>query len=346
MRYIYFLALVLLGLNASGQQTASQLFDEGTTLYEQGKYRESIEKYDAAIAVDKNHYSSYTNKALALFHLKEYEKSIEVSKFMLENFRNDPDNASVYISYGSCLDLLGRPEEALRIYDEGIKAFPKVGLLYFNKAITLYNMQKPAEAIEADKLSIIHNPYHASSHNVLSLVMKNNKIYSLMASLVFLAIEPASKRSTAHLKNVETILNANVKKTDENNISITLDQSLLEKSNGPDNFRPVEMIMSLGSALNHDDKFKNETAPQRLQRILELVISSLRENQKKEKGFGWQYYAPFLMDLEKEKYLETYCHIVYSNSNDDDNTSWLTVNKTKVEQFNTWFRAYSWNKKF
>ena len=67
--------------------------------------------------------------------------------------------------------------------------------------------------------------------------------------MVFLAIEPNSKRSVAQLKNVETILNANVKKTGDNSISISLDKSILDnkKSDKEDNFGSVELMMSMGS---------------------------------------------------------------------------------------------------
>src|SRR5688572_22249162 len=142
MKFLLFLLFMSIGLQGFSQQTASELLKEGVALYEQGLYKESIEKYDAVIALDKNHYMAYANKSLALFKLKQYEASISVSKFMLEHFRNDSDNASVYVSYGTCLDLLGKPEEALNIYNEGIKAYPDEALLYFNKAITLFNSQR------------------------------------------------------------------------------------------------------------------------------------------------------------------------------------------------------------
>lgn len=346
MRKLLFIALSLLfSTVVLCQQDLDALVKEGVSLHDNGQYEEALKKYNAVLAVDKNHYLANYEKSYTLLALQKYDECIEISKFLLKNFPGNNQNAGVYINYGTCLDLRGKSKQAVDVYDDGIKKFPKEGLLYFNKAITLYNINNIDDATEAAKLSVQNNPYHASSHNLMGVLNKSNKIYSLLASLVFLAIEPEGKRAAANLSNVQNILNGGAKKTGDNSVSIFLDMSSLKESKKKkdDDFHSIEMLVSLGSGLDYDEKYKDETAVVRLERKLESVISMLDETEKSGRGFGWTYYAPFFVKLNKADFLETFCHIIYTSANDTTNNNWLVDNKNKVDEFNSWFRDY-WKK--
>ncbi|HEY6503844.1 MAG TPA: tetratricopeptide repeat protein [Chitinophagaceae bacterium] len=346
MRFlIVSLSLLLFSLTADSQ-SADALVKEGVALHDKGLYDEAIKKYDAAIAIDKDHYLAYYEKSYSLMMAKKYEDCIGLSKYILTTFKDGPENKSVYINYGTCYDYLGKPKESLEIYDEGIKKYPDVGLLYFNKAVTLYGTQNIPAAIETIKLSIRKSPYHASSHHFMSVAVGNsNKVYSLLASLTFLAIDQESERAKYHLSNAETVIGSNVKKTGEKSTTITLVMPDEKNKNAEDQFRMVEMAMSLSSALNSDDKYKNETRVERMERNLEMVFSQLKGNIKDGKGFGWSYYATFFADLYSKKYQNIFSHMIYSSANDAANEKWLEDNKDKVTEFKEWFKSYNWNNK-
>jgi hypothetical protein len=84
--------------------------------------------------------------------------------------------------------------------------------------------------------------------------------------------------------------------------------------------------------MNHSDENKNETRIDRMKRNLESIFAMLSET-KKEKGFGWEYYAPFFTDLKKKGYLDVYCHIIYFSVGDGINNKWLEDNTTKVKVY-------------
>jgi hypothetical protein len=336
----FFLSLSILSI---AQKDPDALVWEGVKLHDQGQYDEAIKKYDEALAINKNHYLASYEKSHALMYLEKYAECIDLCEFLLKNFPGE-DNSSVYINYGNSLDILGKSKQALDIYDEGIKKYPKMALLYFNKAITLFNTGDISGAIEADKLSIQYNPYHGSSQNLLSLALnKTNKVYSLLASLVFLAIEPDGKRAAVNLKNVQNILTGNAQKTGDNSVSINIDMSSIDdkkKKNAEDDFGGIELLIGIGGAEDFEDKYKNESPVDRIQRKLETVISMLSESSKKNKGFAWTYYAPFFVQLKKADYLNTFCHVLYSSADDRANNNWMQDNKSKIDEFNSWFRNY------
>jgi tetratricopeptide (TPR) repeat protein len=324
---------------------ADALVAEGVALHDKGLYEDALKKYDAALAIKKEHYLANYEKSYTLLSLKRYEESITLSKYILTNFQDGSDNMSVYINYGNCLDYLGKAGEAIMKYDEGIKKYPDAGLIYFNKAITQYGMKRVGDGIETDKLSIKKNPYHASSHHFMSVAVgKSNKVLSLLASLAFLAIEQEGERAEYHLSNAETMIGMNVKKTGDNSTTITLSLPDEKNKNTADDFHMVELSMSLSVALNQDKKYEKETPVERMERNLGMVFSSLGVGQKDGKGFGWTYYAPFFTELNHQKYVNTFCHIIYTSSGDEKNNKWLTENAGKVDEFKQWFKNYTWNK--
>ncbi len=119
-----------------------QLIKEGVALNDKGDYEGAVKKYDEVLAIDKNNYIANYEKSFTFFYMKKYDECIEISKTLLKLEPANPQNKSVYINYGSAEDNNGNAEVAIRIYDEGLKAYPGFYLLYFNKDLTLVKMGK------------------------------------------------------------------------------------------------------------------------------------------------------------------------------------------------------------
>ena len=344
MRYAMLLPLLFLFVLPSFSQDANALVKEGIALHDNGEYDAAIQKYNAALALDRDNYDALYEKAYSLLSGNKYSETIELCKYILKKHKANRNNGHVYITMGTSLDLSGKPKDAIKMYDEGIKLYPQMGLLYFNKAITLNTMNEQEEALRAIKLSITNNPYHGSSHHFLNAVTVN-KTQALMSSLVLLAIEPAGKRGAEHLQKVQKALAAGAKKTGENQVTINLDMlSPSSKRKQEDDFSTVDMLLGLNAALDFDDKFKDETSINRVQRKLESLFAILGEANDNRPGFGWTHYAPFFAEMKKEKHVETFTHIIHLSVNDASNNEWLEENADKVTNFETWFKTY-WSKK-
>lgn len=341
------LAVCLISASISfAQGNYQQLIDEGIALHDKGDYEGALKKYEEVLAADKNNYLANYEKSFTYFAMQKYPESIELCKFLLKLDPANPNTKSVYINYGSALDNSGDQKQAIKIFDEGIKAFPDFYLLYYNKGLTLSKMEKKEDALKVFETGVQYNPMHASSHFAISFMVQDNKIAALLPTLVFLVIEPDGDRAKMNVKRMESFLNSNVQKKDDKNITISLSSDLLDtKHKKVDNdFHMTEMIVSLSSALDFDDKYKNETPIDRLKRKLEVVVSSLREGQKEGRGFIWKYYTPFFDELEKRKYLEAYCHIAYTSSADQANNQWLQDNKSQADELYQWLKEYKWPK--
>src|SRR4051812_38762152 len=102
-------------------QDAKTLVGEGIAFHDEGKYEEAIQKYDAAIAVDDKYFGAYYEKSYSLIAAKKYDEAIALCKYMLKQFKAEPDMPGIYTNYGTCLDLQCKQKQALDVYDEGIK---------------------------------------------------------------------------------------------------------------------------------------------------------------------------------------------------------------------------------
>ncbi|MBS1653709.1 MAG: hypothetical protein JSU05_02600, partial [Bacteroidetes bacterium] len=238
---------------------------------------------------------------------------------------------------------------AIEVFDNGLSMFKDFYLLYFNKGITLAKAGKIDESITTLETGLTYKPLHASSHHILGALQKDrNKIASLLSALTFLAIEPNGQRAKMNFDRMNSILNSNIKK-DGNNVTISLDADMLDTKkdkNKEDDFRTVELIMSLSSATENDKSIDSvvKTPADKFDLRLQMLISSMDENKKKAKGFYWTHYVPFFIDMKKHEWTNVFAHIVYLSSGDEEDMNWVKENKQKVDDFYRWMQAYKWEK--
>lgn len=349
MRKLFMLTCLLCcGYLLPAQETEiQQLIEEGIALHDKGDFDAAIQKYDAALALDKTHYLANYEKTLSLLYSKRYDECIDICKLLLKLDPKNPNTKSVYVNYGSAVDDKGDSKEAVKIYDKGIKAYPDFYLLHYNKGLTLNKMEKPEEALEAMQKGLQYRPLHASPHNAMAIIIeRENKWAALLSTLTCLAIEPQGERAKVNVTRMERIMNSNVKQQDEKNITISLSADMLstKKKKKDNDFGSMEMFMGLTSALDYDSAHKNETKTERLKRKMESMLNVLRLGKDDGKGFFWKFYAPFFDEMEKKNYLDLYTHLAYASSNDNETNQWINENKTAIDEFYQWLKEYNWSK--
>jgi tetratricopeptide (TPR) repeat protein len=338
--FILFLITVSSSLPLFAQQGVSQLLlDSGIVLHDKQDYEGAIKIYDQIISTDKDFYGAYYEKSFSLVSMGKYQDCIDLCKQILKKFKNEDGNKNVYVNYGTALDALKQPGDAIKIYKEGAKKFPDFYLLPFNKGITEYLTKESDAATEDLEKSVGLNPMHASSHQFLGYcVYGKNKIAAIMSLSTFLLLETEGERTTKNLTILLKLLGANVEQKDNKTINISLSPDAL-KEGGEDNFHLTEMTLSLRAGLDFDEKFKDLSPEQKLMNKLSLlaIISS-------KKGFFSTFYVPFFAEMKEKNYLETASYIIYASNGEAGNKKWLEGNMGKVKEFYQWLNDYKWNK--
>jgi tetratricopeptide (TPR) repeat protein len=344
MFFFFFISAVAFSQH---REDAEKLVTAGVQLEDSGKSELAIAQYQQALQLDKDNLMALTEMAYSFMSLEKYDEAARYCKRALKIHKGEEALNTVYVTYGNALDAMKEPAGSIAVYNEGIKQFPDYFQLYFNKGISLAGMKKNEEALVCFERSATLNPEHAGSQIALGnvLLAENKKIPALMAYCRFLIIEPESKRSIAALENLENILTGHVTINGKNSITIHVSPDMLVDKAGQqkaNNFSSTELLLAMGSAMDHDSLMTNQTPLEKFIRKFEIIVNSLKNTEKDNYGFYWDYYVPYFTELTSKNLTETFANIVFASSADPAVSAWLTSNQETVKSFYEWSDAFKW----
>jgi len=336
-------------LFAQNKVAAEKLVSEGLPYHDKGDYEGAIVRYNKALELDSCNLLALAEKAYSLLSSGKYEESIVCCRKAIDKHPGEPELKIVYVTYGTATDDLKQTDKCLEIYNEGITQFPDAYSLYFNKGITLKSVKKNDEAIPCFQKSATLNPRHAGTHNAIArtLMTDINRIPSILAYSRFFVLEPESERAKVNLQSLEALMNANVEKTGDKGVTITVNPRVLNDTistgkKDKNNFGSADLILSMASALDFDKKYKKETSVERFTRKFETLCASLDETKKDKQGFFWRYYVPYFLEMKDKNLIKTFAYIVYTSSGDPKVNTWLKMHSDEVKHFYDWSKNYSW----
>ncbi len=192
-RLLILFSIQLLTCLSFGQNSEIEsLVQEGIALHDQGEYEKAVEMYKMALSIDPN--SSLVNYEISFsyFSAKDYKNAEKYSKKVIEI--NNGNLLGAYITYGSALDMQGKINKSIKVYEKAMKDFDNY-LLYYNHAISCFNSGKINKAYESALKAINNNSSYASSHLILSKIMEKQgvRIKAMLPIYFFLLIEPNSQ---------------------------------------------------------------------------------------------------------------------------------------------------------
>ncbi len=323
-----------------------KLVEDGIKLHDKGDYNGAIKLYDDALLIDKDDYEANYEKAYSCQFAKRYDESIAICKYLLAQHADNSSIYDVYSNYGSVLDDKGEPEEAIKIFDEGIKKFPTFYLLHFNKGLTLARQKKWDAAEASFVLGLKSKPTHGGSLYYMALIQENsNKVAAIMNCLTFLALEPEGKRAEVIFKYVNELLQGYIAKGKDGKTSLVINTIGMEDKTKENNFSAVNMMMGIAARVVLMDSVKMKPLADKFTLQINGMAEALANEKKDGKGMYWDVYAPFFIDMQKDGMINTFAHIASITSGDADNIKWLNDNQGKMADFNKWLAAYQWNKK-
>jgi tetratricopeptide (TPR) repeat protein len=331
------------------QNTLENTIEEGIKLHDRGDFKAAIAKYDEVLAADPVHLRGLTEKALSLLSLGELDKAIELCEKALQFHPGKPGLKTVYVTYGNALDMKKEPKRSIKIYDKGIEAFPDDYQLHFNRGITLSGLEKYNDATASFQASVKLNPAHASSHNAMARIAQfnNQRVPAILAFSRFVALEWRGERAKQNAGKLLTLLNAGAKETGNNEVTITLSSATVKQASGKgkkkeNDFSGADMMLSLGSALDYDEKNKNKTPAQQLERKLESLFGYFSDTQKGNSGFFWEYYVPYFVEMKAKSLLEPFSNIVLAAHGEEKSIQWVNLHEAEVKAFLAWSGGYQW----
>ncbi|MBO2008169.1 tetratricopeptide repeat protein [Hymenobacter negativus] len=351
MKAFLFLLLISCARSVAAQTApaAHDLVEQGIKLYDAGQYAEAEAKYKQALAIAPN--DALTLSELALTY-NSMGRNKEAAGICEQLVKADPNaDQSVYVTYGNSLDALKKTKEAIHIYEDGLKHHPGSSELHFNMGVAQATSGQVPACIGSFQQAIALSPNHASSHMSLGVMQLANqsRIPGILSLGRFLVLEPGSARSAQRLPMLDKAMSLGVTRTGEKSIAINISSSALNgtngKSDGPDNFGPAELLLSITRASTLDKGVPALSSLEQFSQQFAALCKGLGELSSKQQGFTWNYYVPYFVEMEKKGFVPAFTYLSHSSQTEVPAVQkWLAAHPNEVAVFQEWSKNYAWPK--
>jgi tetratricopeptide (TPR) repeat protein len=127
----------------------------------QGRPREALREFDAAVRILRNFPEAHSNRGVALQELGRLADALaaEDSALALR-----PNYATAHFNRGNILTELGRDDEAIAAYGRALAAQPAYPEALVNRGVTLVAREKAAEALNDFRRALALRPDYAAAH--------------------------------------------------------------------------------------------------------------------------------------------------------------------------------------
>lgn len=328
-RFLFLLLIQFFAFYGYGQDPAvKNLVQEGIDLHDKGDFEKAIALYKKALEIDPN--SSLANYEMSFSYLSmgDYKKAEKYSRTVID--LDDGNQLMAYITYGSALDLQGKTNKSIKVYEKAMKEYDNY-LLYYNHAISCFSLGKIDKAYSSALKAVNSNPYHPSSHLILSKIMdrQGERIKAMLPIYFFLLLEPNTERAAIEYLNLKHYIDRGITRSVENSINIVI------PSNTDSDFGAAEMMISLTGASNNLEENKGKTEIQLFIDNNNNIFKILGELKKCQTGFWWDFYVAYFYDLANENLTEVYTYYI-SQSQGEAVNDWFYEHPEEFDRFKNW----------
>ncbi|NNT72353.1 tetratricopeptide repeat protein [Flavobacterium sp. IMCC34852] len=305
---------------------------EAIKLMDEGKIDESIVILQECEKMDDQDYTYPYEIAYAYQLKKDYAAAIAILD-KTKNYKNS--NSQVYQLSGNCYSYLGKPDLAIKEYEDGMKKFPKAANLHLEKGNIFLHQKKYNEAIENYEAGIKADPMFPSNYYRLALLYldSNDKLSGLIYGEIFLNLERTTKRTKEMSKLLfdtyksSIVFNGNETKIDFCDVIID-DKHLKRKE------IRMPFCAIFGSNFILSTLGQNDINLESLSKIRTAFLQHyFKSDYKKYPNVLLAYHKKMLDD----GHFETYNNYIFQMGAQNEFADWKNNHKEDYENFVTWY---------
>ena len=315
----------------------------GTILHDAKKYDEAIAKYQEVLKENPDCTAAMYELSMTYYTKGDTTAAMEIA-YKGTKYKSD-ELPLFYLTIGNIIDDVGKPDEAVKIYRDGIKMLEgdptmkrHLSSMYYNLGVTLAKQKNYADARTELKRSVTYNFQYSSPNYLLALIYQNSgyKIPAFLAAARVIALEPAGARAQRASAIIRDVLKPAEKDPKTGYINIFLNMNA-PKDEG--DFGMYELLLGTLTTIK-DDKDKNKSENEIFADAVDTVIGLLSDDRKLPATFVGKTYLPFMIDMKKKGHVSTFANIVLSDSGNGEALKWLGQNEAKLTDFVNWAKTY------
>ena len=365
-KYLIILLLAITSLHLFAQEPeetygVDELIKRGIEQYDAKEYKQSIETFKEALAVDPNSMIATYELALSYLAIKDYENASRFSTTVIDS-NEDKLLKGAYGVKSEALAETGKIDDAIILLTNALKKIGDDYYLHFNLALNYYNkgdldntLLHAEKALNLDKFQ--SGPFLLSAY---ALSDKEMWVQSILSFQFFLLNEPSTHRTKVAFE--EMLQAMHVKETTQEPIERSFIQKQLQRhSNKKDTIDSRKKIPQL----DHQDGVNRElvyTAITSTLDSLEVTIDKelieadstntvlyhsfkevtraiftvlSEENDGSQHGLFWCYQVPVITKILESSHFDTYCRYI-SVAYFPESLKWWENNQETAEKFARW----------
>jgi tetratricopeptide (TPR) repeat protein len=181
------------------ENNPERYFLKGTALCLIGRLKESESQFDRGLELSEDEtFEALINISIAFENVRHFEQAL---KYLLQAYRQQPENLSVLYDLGYFYDRLHRFDKSLKYYQQYLDLDPYSDNVWYNMGIVYHKLEFFEKAVEAYEFSIAINPDYASAYfNKASVWVNAGRYDKAIASYrEFLEVEPESTQAYCYI---------------------------------------------------------------------------------------------------------------------------------------------------
>lgn len=330
---------ISLGFSQSEKEKAANKGRAAVELMDKGDIDESIKLLKEAVTLDPDNFIYPYEISYALYLQKDYKGAIKQLEKLKTHKNKQP---LLYQMLGNCYDVIGDSKKALKVYDQGIEAFPNAGMLYLEKGNVYLIQEKYNEALPFYEKGILMDPTFPSNYYRATLLYlsSSEEIWGMIYGEIFMNLERGSKRTAEISELLYKTYKSEITIADTSmSVSFCQNHTMsLEDLGDPKAFKlPFGMVYETTLTTSIlTEKYIDLTS---LNNIRSRFLKAYYKNGDNIKYSNVLF--KFQNTIDEKGHFEAYNHWLLMKGNETDFNTWLALNETKWNKFIEWYTENS-----
>jgi tetratricopeptide (TPR) repeat protein len=307
------------------ENPAAKEINEAIKAMDAGNFSQSRVILEEVLQKDSTNFDAWYEYGYSYYLQKDYSKAIEI---MQTQTGNPQATDQLWQMIGNCLDMIGKPEEALAAYSQGLEKFPNSGRLYLESGNIFLIQNKMEEAIPYYEKGIEMDPEFPSNYYRLARIYCNseNEIWGILYGELFVNLE----RNTQRTYEISALLYQTYQKA----LSYEKGQWQISFAKDGSPFTiDFEMAIGLAAAAYGIENKKPSINVASLTAIRKGLLKALTETDKNK---GMVLYT-FWQQIDDMNFWDSYNYWLFSQAPNDQFEKWRKNNASDFSYFVKWY---------
>lgn len=324
----FFILFLLVNFTFYAQEKINYLSPDELTLQlqqhqEDGELEKLVELLSTVHPSDTAYCSRLTTKSYYLLNLKKFEEALQVTK---EGLSLDCDKKSkmyFYVNTGYAYNQMKKYQEAIDLYNEALKEFPKSANIWYNQGVVYQEMGEVEKAFQNFKQAIQYHPTHANSHYNLGHILytQGETTLGFLAQLTSIFVEPDEESSLRRLGALNEKMSV---KNPHNKTALQLDAD-------QGSFQQLDLLLDNLIALEKRYKVDHKIDIALIKQ-LHLLLDQL-DNNAGNGGFWSKTYLPLFQWVKENNQFETFANLLLMSTTNEAYQKYLKKETNTVIEF-------------